>query len=86
MAKLSVKVCVGTTCFVMGGSELMELKDIIPARYKDKVDLSGIPCLELCSKQGEFSQAPYVTVGDEVVTQATVDKVLALIDKKLGEQ
>ena len=30
MEKISVKVCLGTTCFVMGGSNLQELNDIIP--------------------------------------------------------
>ncbi len=85
MAKISVKVCVGTTCFVMGGNELAELKDIIPAKYRDKVELTAIPCLELCSKQENFSQAPYVTVNDEIITQATVDKVLEAIDKILEE-
>jgi len=28
MEKISVKVCLGTTCFVMGGSNLQELNDI----------------------------------------------------------
>ena len=37
MEKISVKVCMGTTCFVMGGANLQELTEIIPRKYGDKV-------------------------------------------------
>ena len=84
MEKISVKVCLGTTCFVMGSANLQELIDIVPAKYGDKVDVSGVPCLGLCATDWEFSKAPYVKVDDEIITGATVEKVLEAIDKKLG--
>lgn len=85
MEKISVKVCVGTTCFVMGGANLQELNDIIPKRYGDKVEVSGSNCLGLCSINWEYSKAPYVKVDDEVVSEATVEKVLEAIEKKLNK-
>ena len=84
MKKISVKVCLGTTCFVMGGSNLQELNDIIPQKYGDKVEISGSPCLGLCSIKWAYSKAPYVKVDEDVVEEATVEKVLAIIDEKLG--
>ena len=36
MEKISVKVCLGTTCFVMGGSNLQELNDIILSLPKSR--------------------------------------------------
>lgn len=83
MAKISVKVCLGTTCFVMGGSNLQSLNEIIPQKYGDKVEVTGSPCLNLCSINWEYSKAPYVKVDEEIITEATVEKVLAAIDKKL---
>ena len=68
----------------MGGSNLQELNEIIPQRYKDKVEVIGSPCLGLCSINWEYSKAPYVKVDDEVITEATVEKVLDAIEKKLG--
>ena len=85
MSKIEVKVCMVTTCFVMGGSNLQELNDIIPKRYGDKVEVSASNCLGLCSINWEYSKAPYVKVDDDVVTEATIDKVIELIDKKLGK-
>ena len=43
MEKISVKVCLGTTCFVMGSANLQELMEIVPAKYGDKVDVCGVP-------------------------------------------
>ena len=86
MEKISVKVCLGTTCFVMGGSNLQELNNIIPRKYGDKVEVTGSNCLGLCSINWEYSKAPYVKIDDDVITEATVEKVLEAIEKKLGNK
>ncbi len=83
MEKIKVQVCTGTTCFVMGGSNLQELNSIIPEKYGDKVEVAASNCLGLCSIQWEYSKAPYVKVDEDVVSEATVEKVLEAIDKKL---
>ncbi len=82
--KVSVKVCMGTTCFVMGGGNLQELNEIIPKKYGDKVEILPVNCLGLCSINWEYSKAPYVKVDDEVVNEATVERVIEAIDKRLG--
>ena len=83
MEQIKVNVCMGTTCFVMGGSNLQELYDIIPLKYGNRVKILGRPCLKLCSDKGEYSKAPYVQIGDDVIEEATIEKVLYNIDKKL---
>lgn len=83
MGKVNVKVCLGTTCFVMGSSNLQELIETVPAKYGEKVDVIGVPCLGLCSIDWEYSRAPYVKVDDDVIYEATVEKVLSAVEKKL---
>ena len=83
MEKITVKVCTGTTCFVMGGANLQELHDIIPKKYGNNVELKASNCLGLCSIKWEYSKAPYVKVNEEVVSEATVEKVIAEIDRQL---
>ena len=39
--KVSVKVCLGTTCFVMGSANLQELIELVPKKYGDRVDVSA---------------------------------------------
>lgn len=86
MGKINVKVCLGTTCFVMGSSNLQELIETVPSKYGDKVEVLGVPCLGLCSIDWEYSRAPYVKVDDDVVYEATVEKVLSAIERKLGNE
>ncbi|MDD3237165.1 MAG: NAD(P)H-dependent oxidoreductase subunit E [Candidatus Gastranaerophilales bacterium] len=86
MNKIEVKVCLGTTCFVMGAANLQELIETVPQKYGDKVDVSGHPCLGLCSINWEYSKAPYVKVDDEIISEATVEKVLNVIERKLKDE
>lgn len=86
MGKINVKVCLGTTCFVMGSSNLQELIETVPNKYGDAVEVSGVPCLGLCSIDWEYSRAPYVKVDNDVVYEATVEKVLSEIERKLGNK
>ncbi len=85
MNKITVKACTGTTCFVMGGANLQELNEIIPQKYGDKVELTLSNCLGLCSINWEYSKAPYVKVNEDVVSEATVEKVIAEIDRQLAK-
>ena len=73
----------GTTCFVMCASRLQELVEMVPSRYGDKVEVQGVTCLEFCNARTE-ARAPYVTVDDRVVMNATVEKVIEEIERKLS--
>ena len=83
MKKIDVKVCLGTTCFVMGASNLKSLTEIALKKYSDRVEVSASSCLGVCSTNWEFSKAPYVKVGAEIIQEATVDKVVAEIERQL---
>lgn len=86
MKKINVKVCLGTTCFVMGSSNLQELIETVPVKYGDKVEVLGVPCLGLCSIDWEYSRAPYVKVDNDVIYEATVERVLSAIERKLENE
>ena len=84
MDKISVKICMGTTCYVMGGSSLQELVDIIPRKYGNKVEIENVSCLSICSSEWKYTKAPYVKINDDIIEEATVEKVLDNIERKLG--
>lgn len=86
MKKINVKICQGTTCFVMGASNLQELMEIVPDKYDKDVSIDGVSCLGLCSIASEYSGAPYVKIDDDIISEATVEKVLNAIERKLGNE
>lgn len=83
MSKIEVEICMGTTCFIMGGDSMQELASLLQRKYSDKVDTKGIVCHGLCNTDCQYSKAPYVKVDGEAISEATVEKVLAVIERKL---
>ncbi len=88
MNKVDVKICMGTTCFVMGSSNLQGLTELVPRKFKDKAEVTGVTCLGMCSSatSGEYSKAPYVKVNEVIVQEATIEKVVAEIERQINEQ
>lgn len=78
MEKIPVKFCVGTTCYVLGGSELTDLGKVLPPAWRDRVSISGDVCLDFCRNPSKL-KPPFVLVGDQLVDQASVDKVLGVL-------
>ena len=83
MKKISVKVCIGTTCYIQGQENMKKLSSVIPEKYGEKVELTPSQCLGVCSIQWGEPKPPYVKVDEDIIQEATVEKVLEVIDKKL---
>lgn len=76
--KSSVKVCVGTYCYVMGGSKLNNLKSQLPDDLKEEVYVEASVCLG-CDKLGAEPKPPYAEVNGKLMPQATLEKIIAAI-------
>lgn len=84
MKPIDVKICLGTTCFVMGSGYLQNMADSLPKTYGEKVNASCVRCLGICNQADNFSKAPYVSIDDEVISEATQEKVIEAIESKLN--
>lgn len=82
--KIIVKICTGTMCYVMGGADLQLLEEHLPAELAGRVEVSGTPCLDICNSGGS-AKAPFVKVGERVVSEATINKVVTAIREELND-
>ncbi len=80
--QIRITVCCGTTCHLMGSSELLIFKKEIEERFNNQVVIYGSPCLGYC-KDYSASSAPFVMIGDDLLCQASVDKVIAHLNNIL---
>ena len=80
--KIRVKVCVGTTCYVMGGGDLLIIKDLLPPHMHNKVTVDFIPCLGHCKKHGA-SKAPFVEVNGSVLTSCSTLSILNYLEERI---
>ncbi|MBQ4278760.1 MAG: hypothetical protein IJC16_02235 [Rikenellaceae bacterium] len=83
--KLTVKICTGTLCYVMGGADLQLLDEQLSPELLSRVDIMGSPCLDCCNHD-DSAQAPFVKVGERVVSGATISKVIDAIKDELSKQ
>ena len=75
MEKIKIQICSGTTCFVMGGSELFLLPDVLPDNLKDCVEIEGINCMEKCKNLGG-EKAPFAIVNGKLFEKVTLSSLL----------
>lgn len=79
---ISIRICTGTTCYVMGASDLLTLEDHIPEHLKAPVSISGSTCLGMCkyipgiSKSDTEQKPPFVEINGKIMGQATIKKVI----------
>lgn len=82
--KVQVKICLGTLCYVMGGANLPLLAEKLPPEMRGKVKVVGAPCLEYCNELGN-EKAPFVEINGKCVANASLNKVMALIEEELKD-
>ncbi|MGN0919267.1 MAG: NAD(P)H-dependent oxidoreductase subunit E [Alphaproteobacteria bacterium] len=86
MEKIKVKVCQGTTCFVMGGDVIKEMMTSLTQKYGEKIEVISVRCLGACNRNDSFSKAPYVSVDDEIISSASLEKVIQKIESRLKNE
>ncbi len=82
--KLVVKICTGTLCYVTGGAELQSIDEHIPEHILDQIDIIGSTCADH-EETEDRPQPPIVKVGDVIIPEATIEKVVTAIKAALGE-
>lgn len=85
MEKIDVSICTGTSCYVMGGSELLLLEEYLTPEQRGRVELKGVSCLDLCH-DAKYGKAPFVKVNGQPMDQASAQSVLERIDALLHEE
>lgn len=78
-----VKICAGTHCYLMGGSELQLFSEYLPDNVKNKIRVVGSACLGFCDTP-DGCKPPFVMVNDQILNQATVQCLLDLVKKELN--
>ena len=81
--KHTLQFCMGTACYVGGIPQLMEKAKQLTGSEIGKTTADGQLTMEVCRCVGACSQAPVVTVDEEVVGKVKPNKFPQLIKKLL---
>ncbi|MGD9638706.1 MAG: NAD(P)H-dependent oxidoreductase subunit E [Alphaproteobacteria bacterium] len=80
--KINIKICTGTSCFVMGASNIQELETELPEELRNKVEIEYVRCLDFC-KDGNYNKGPFVLIDGKVIDEATIHKIIEELKKML---
>lgn len=78
--KIVIEVCTGTTCFLMGSSEIILIKDHLSPELQEMVEVKGSVCLDHC-KNITDEKAPFVEINGKYISNASLPKVISYIEK-----
>jgi len=81
--KIKITICTGTTCYVLGGAQLLVIEDSLPTDIREQVTVEGAMCLEYC-KESSKGNAPFVLIDGDIMSEATVAKIIEELRKRLG--
>lgn len=77
----TIRVCLGTACYVRGGKKIIErLKEILGIGVGDTTQ-DGKFTLEVMRCIGACGLAPAITINDKVYKQVNPDKLQSIIEK-----
>ena len=78
-----ISICAGTTCYLMGGAELLAAVEELPEELRSGLDIRGANCLGSC-REGT-GKPPFVKIGDRIIGNLTPDTLLEELRKAAGE-
>lgn len=80
---LSVKICVGTACFVQGGADLLLYEDFLDSRLLRSCSFEGTSCLGGCKVEPAGNRAPYIEIDGVMHANVTPKRLQALLEEAL---
>lgn len=75
MEKTKLEICVGTTCYILGASELQHIERFLPEELAPLVEISGVSCIGAC-KNSNYGSAPFVRINGKIIGNASVHSVV----------
>lgn len=84
MKPVTVSICTGTTCYLLGGAHLLTFDEMLDPCTAGLVNIRGSHCLGLCSDESN-GKPPFVKVNDHIICDATLNKVLDKVNEEIEE-
>ena len=75
---VTVEICLGTACHLMGTQDLMDVLDALPPDMRQGIEIKGITCLNSCGK------GPNIRINGSLLTNVTPDALLEALQDSLN--
>ncbi len=79
--KVTVRICVGTACFVQGGADLLLYDEFLDPIVLANCEIEGVSCLGKCKMADSMEGAPFVQIGQVIHGDMTEEKFCRLVSE-----
>ena len=87
MEKVKIKICCGTSCFVMGAAQIQVLEFARRPDIADKIEIEEARCMNHCKNTtAKYNRGPFVLVNDELIEEANFEKVVNKVREILNRE
>ncbi|NMC31004.1 MAG: hypothetical protein GYA36_00920 [Veillonellaceae bacterium] len=76
---VTVELCMGTSCHLMGTQELMDVLDSLPPEQRRQLEIKGVTCFKNCGK------GPNVRINGVLLENATPDSLLEVLQASIEQ-
>lgn len=84
MSQITIQICLGTACVVMGGVDPQSFVEELPPQWRDNISIQAAPCLQLCKDQAH-GKAPFVLINGEILSRANAENIRQHLQKLIGD-
>ena len=81
---VSVEICSGTACYIMGGAHLLTVEDELSADELEKVTIAASTCMGVCSECAEDS--PFAKVNGKLISKANMELLVDTIREAIERE
>lgn len=85
MNKITIEICYGTLCFVMGGEVFETLPEHLPEATLQRIHLKGMVCPGYCHQQNIYGKPPFVKVEDQLISEANLQKIVQSVNQLIND-
>lgn len=80
MKRISLKICMGTMCYVLGGAELKDTLENLPEEINNYLDITYSPCLGYCQ---ENEPAPFIELNGRKIAGVCKQSLIQILKEEL---
>lgn len=81
--KVRVQICMGTSCFVLGGADLLLHQQFLDPLLLGSCEIEQVGCLGTCYGNPGTSHLPCVRIADTIYHEVTAQKLSKLLAEVL---
>lgn len=83
--KIEIKICMGTTCFLLRNSELQDIVQSLSQEIQPYVEVVGAPCLGFC-KDVQLKRVPCTMIDGELIEDVEIQQIPSYIEQAVQEK